>query len=106
MNSNANVLNEYVNPAWVLKYLACNMAQNIPEFREIFESLLQRDKYVPCPVQIKAAPVPNITEATYNNHVFGIKNVATKKLGKIDNDMTFSFAFHFRRIHQSDPLED
>lgn len=56
------------------------MAQNIPEFREIFESLLQRDRYVPCPVQIKAAPTPNVTDATYSNHVFGIKNVATKKL--------------------------
>lgn len=46
----------------------------MPEFRDIFESLLQRDKYVPCPVHIRAAPAPNTALAAYNNHVFGYKN--------------------------------
>ena len=50
-------------------YLVCNIAQNIPELREMFVALLQLDKYVPCPVHIKAAPIPNTKLATYNNVV-------------------------------------
>lgn len=56
------------------------MAQKIPEFRDIFDGLLHRDKYVPWPVQISAAPAPNTALAAYNNHVRGHKNDTINKL--------------------------
>lgn len=50
------------------------MAQNTPELRDIVVLSLHLDKYVPCPVHIKAAPTPSIALAVYNNAVFGRRN--------------------------------
>lgn len=78
-NTNSIFINEACGSE-CLTYLACNMAQKTPELRAIVSSLLQRDKYEPCPVQINAAPTPNIALDAYKSQVFGYKNDTMKKL--------------------------
>lgn len=60
--------------------LVCSIAQNMPEFREIFDDVLHRDKKIPCPVQMSAAPAPSNALEAYSVHVSGYKNVIINKL--------------------------
>ena len=44
-------------------YLICSIAQKMPELREIVSPELHWDRYMPWPVQMRAAPAPSMADA-------------------------------------------
>lgn len=65
----------------------------MPELREIVAGLLHCDRYIPWPVQIRAAPTPSRVLAAYNNHVLGNRNDTIKVLEN------FGFSLDFLRYY-------
>lgn len=60
--------------------LACQSAQNTPEFRVIVVGSLHLVMYKPCPAHVRAAPAPIKALVVYKNHVCGHRKETIKRL--------------------------